>query len=159
MNRATVLLVAGVFLGGATPWLEAVVVVPGGIVAGLNPVVAVVAGTSGNLLTVALAAFFGERIRGWWLRRRAGRDGGADGAGTPSRRAARVERLARRWGLPALAVVGPIGLGTQVSTVVAVGMGTDARTAFAWIGAGTLAWSLLAAVAAVAGLSVLGAGA
>lgn len=171
MTRTNLLLLVGVFVGGATPWLEAIVVIPAGVIAGLHPVPAVIAGVAGNLATVALAAWFGERIRIGWLARRSRRrvalsggdgpagEGPADNPGRAdrtSRRRQRVERIARRWGLPALATLGPIGLGTQVSAVVAVGMGVNARTAFAWVGAGTVAWSILAAAAAVAGLSLAG---
>jgi uncharacterized membrane protein len=164
MPRSTLLLLA-VFVGGATPWLEAIIVIPGGIVAGLHPVPAVVAGVTGNLLTVALAAWFGDRMRRWWRARRTERrprpdDGDATepSDARPSRQAQRVERVARRWGLPALAVLGPIGLGTQVSVVVAVGIGVDARRAFWWIAIGTVLWSLIAAVAAVTGMSIAGMG-
>ena len=163
----TWLLLAGVFLGGAIPWLEAVVVIPGGILAGLHPVPAVIAGVTGNLLTVALATWFGDRMRRWWRARRAKRAELDDDvevidehtAARTSRRARRVERIARRWGLPALAVIGPIGLGTQVSAMVAVGIGIEARRAFIWIAAGTVAWSIAAAIAAVTGMSIAGIGA
>lgn len=164
MSRAELAGLAGVFLGGATPWLEAIIVIPAGIVGGLNPLATVTAGVTGNLATVAVAAWFGERIRAWWRSRRhaaSGADGSSDGhdrAATEPKRAARVERVVKRWGLPALAVLGPIGLGTQLSAVVAVGLGIKARTAFIWVGWGTVAWSVVAGVAAVTGLSVMGVG-
>src|SRR5699024_11527952 len=44
------------FLGGAFPWLEAVIVIPGGIIAGLPVVPVVIAAVTGNLTTIALAA-------------------------------------------------------------------------------------------------------
>jgi uncharacterized membrane protein len=164
MTRTVALLVA-VFVGGATPWLEAIIVIPGGILAGLHPVPALIAGVTGNLLTVALAAWFGDRMRRWWrarrLERRAHKEDSAASAESeerPGRQARRVERVARRWGLPALAVLGPIGLGTQVSVMVAVGIGVEARRAFWWVAAGTVAWSLVAAVAAVTGMSIAGVG-
>lgn len=56
----------GVLLGGALPWLEAVVVIPAGILLGLPPLAVVVAAVAGNLSTVALAAFAGERLRVVW---------------------------------------------------------------------------------------------
>lgn len=158
MTRASLAILLGVFIGGATPWLEAIVVIPGGIIAGVHPVPVVIAGVVGNLATVAVAAWFGERIRTWWVARRELRkeDGGRSESG---RRRQRVERVARRWGLPALAALGPIGLGTQISTVVAISIGITARVAFAWIAAGTIVWSIIAAVAAVTGLSLAGVGA
>ena len=149
----------GIFLGGALPWLEAVIVVPAGIIAGLDPVAVVLAGLSGNLLTVALAAFFGEQLRSWWVARR-GRDVPDDaGTGDEPRRSARrerTERVMRRWGMPGLTLLGPIGLGTQLSALLAVSMGVSARRTMVWIGAGTAAWTVLAAVLAVTGLSVAG---
>ncbi|MBB4930728.1 putative membrane protein [Lipingzhangella halophila] len=163
MSLGDVLLTAGIFLGGAAPWLEAVVVIPAGIVAGLHPVVAVLAGATGNLLTVGIAAWSGERIRRWWRARRRARRGAdtdTDPTGDPprDRRAARAKRIVQRWGMPMLALLGPLGLGTQVSAVVAVGIGITSRAAFAWIGAATVVWSLIAAAAALTGVSVAGIG-
>ncbi|MDV6013587.1 small multi-drug export protein [Haloechinothrix sp. LS1_15] len=163
MSVSSVLMLIGVFLGGAAPWLEAIVVIPAGIVAGLHPAPTVIVGLVGNLLTVALAAWFGERIRLWWFARRRQRvtvGAGAGGADEQERPAswARVERVMNRWGLPALAVLGPIGLGTQLSALVAVGLGVRPRVAFAWIGIATIVWSILAAIAAVTGMSIAGIG-
>lgn len=167
MTGGELLLLGGVFLGGAAPWLEAVVVIPIGIVAGMHPVLAVIVGLTGNLITVALAAWFGQRLRRWWTARRRARghvpgnpDGPADDAGSRrARRWRRIERVMRRWGMPALAVLGPIGLGTQVTALVAVSLGVRARAAFLWVGAGTLVWSVIAAYAAVTGLNFAGVGA
>jgi uncharacterized membrane protein len=129
VTGAQVAELVGVFLGGALPWLEAVIVIPIGIVAGLPPVLTVVVALVGNLLTVWLAAYYGERIRTWWRARRyRRRQAEAQVAGRlvpteePHGRAARVTRVMERWGMPGLAVVGPIGLGTQLSVVVAVGL-------------------------------------
>lgn len=153
-------LLAGVFLGGAAPWLEAIVVIPVGIVAGLPPGLALLAAVVGNLLTVAAAAWFGQRLRRWWIRRRRARGTGvadpatAEQPASRSKRWRRVERMMHRWGLPALAVVGPLGLGTQISALVAVSLGVTARAAFAWVGGGTVAWSVVAMVATVTGVDL-----
>lgn len=149
----------GVFAGGALPWLEAVVVIPGGIVAGLPVVPVFLAGVTGNLLTVALAAFAGDRIRTALAARRSRRAAArGDDPDETARRAARrrarrdrAERLMDRGGLPLLALLGPIGLGTQVSALVAVAAGIGPARSFAWIGAGTMLWCVVAAVATVAG--------
>lgn len=156
----------GVFVGGAIPWLEAIVVIPAGIIAGLPPVLVILAGASGNLLTVALAAFAGERLKEkWsaWRRRRRERAGTAAdpiaqtrGAERAQKRQARIERIMTRGGLPLLALVGPLGVGTQISALVAVATGVRARSAFAWIGGATLAWCIVAGVAAVHGIELLG---
>ncbi len=91
-------LAISAFLGGATPWLEAIIVILVAIIAGLHPGVAVASGASGNLLTVAVAAWSGERIVRWWRRRRGGEV-------VAEERGGRARRVLERWGLPALAVV------------------------------------------------------
>jgi hypothetical protein len=158
----------GVFVGGAIPWLEAIVVIPAGIMAGLPPVLVILAGASGNLLTVALAAFAGERLKQmWsaWRRRRRERTGAgavleqeARRAAAAQKRQACIERIMTRGGLPLLALVGPLGVGTQISALVAVATGVRARTAFLWIGGATLAWCIVAGVAAMQGIELLGGG-
>ncbi|PZR53181.1 hypothetical protein DNL40_09335 [Xylanimonas oleitrophica] len=156
---------AATFLGGAIPWLEAVVVIPAGIVAGLPTVPVIMAGTTGNLLTVGLAAFAGERIKErWsaWRARRASRSADAEAeerrAHRAARRQARIDRVMARGGLPLLALVGPLGLGTQLSALAAVAAGVGAARTFVWIGAATVLWCVVAAVAAVNGLELLGLG-
>ena len=63
-----------------------------------------------------------------------------------------------RWGMPGLALLGPIGLGTQFSAIAAVALGVTARSAFLWVGAGTVAWSIAAAGLTLGGVSVAGIG-
>lgn len=64
---------AAVALGGAIPWLEAIVVIPPAILFGLPAVPVTLVALLGNLSTVVLAAVAGERLRGAWQRRRARR--------------------------------------------------------------------------------------
>src|SRR5690625_5862378 len=72
------------------------------------------------------------------------------------KRRSRVERIMNRGGLPLLALVGPLGVGTQLSAIVAVAAGARAWPAFLWIGGATLGWCIVAGVAAVQGTELLG---
>ena len=142
----------GVLIGGAVPWLEAVTVIPAGILLGLPPVAVVAAAVVGNLSTVALAAFGGERVRTWLLARRR-RRAGAEGEG----RGSRAERAMRRFGLPGLAILGPLGLGTQLAAALGVSLGLDGRRVFLWVGAATIVWSLAAAALVIWGIDLVAA--
>lgn len=155
-------VLGGLFLGGALPWLEAIVVIPVGVLAGLPPVLVVLFAVTGNLLTVGLAAVFGERLRKWWTARRRTRGKNPAMKQDPAklerrnRRRARIKRAVDRWGMLGLAVLGPIGLGTQFSALAAVTLGVSARQAIVWVGAGTVAWSVAAAILTVSGVSIAG---
>lgn len=172
MTAGDWVLLGGVFLGGAFPWLEAVIVIPAGIVGGLPVLPVVLAALAGNLLTVWLTAVYGQRLRDWWVRRRARRQAAEAPGQAPQpgpeareavrrrdRRRERIDRVMDRWGMPGLAVLGPIGLGTQVSALAAVAMGVSARAAFLWVAAGTVGWSVAAAALTLTGVSFLGVGA
>ena len=165
MNVAQWLGLLGTFFGGALPWLEAVIVIPAGIVAGLPVVPVVVAAVTGNLFTVALAAWFGAQIMAWWSGRRQRGEWLKNDAETAEHRAAkrakrqqRILRVMDRGGMPALALLGPLILGTQLAVVAAVAVGISATRSFLWISSGTVLWALVAAVATVTGFEVLGIG-
>jgi hypothetical protein len=188
LSRNVFIELLGVFLAGATPWLEALLVVPAGIAAGLPFGWVLLAALAGNLLTVAVAVWFGEAIRDAWARRKARRgldaaaavsprdpdaDADPDASASvrdcapdalPSTRApepaspSRARRVFDRWGLPGLAILGPLGLGTQVSAALAVALGQGRRTTFVWISIATGVWALVAGLLAQGGLQLLGRG-
>jgi uncharacterized membrane protein len=55
-----------VLLAAAVPFLEVLLVVPAGIVAGLSPAATVVVAAAGNVATLALLVVAGDRLRRWW---------------------------------------------------------------------------------------------
>ena len=46
----------GVFIAGAIPWMEAIAVVPAGILVGLDPVATLISAVVGNSITIILFA-------------------------------------------------------------------------------------------------------
>ena len=42
----------GIFVAGAIPWMEAIAVIPSGIVMGIDPVQTVIAAVLGNAITI-----------------------------------------------------------------------------------------------------------
>jgi len=170
LSRNVLIELLGVFAAGATPWLEALLVVPVGVSAGLPFGAVMLAALSGNVLTIAVAIWFGEAIRDAWVRRKKRRALGrgdppasealppinsdADASAPPGR----ARRVFERWGLPGLAILGPLGLGTQVSAALAVALGQSRRSTFLWISVSTGVWALVAGVLALGGLRLLGMG-
>lgn len=161
MTAAQWSILLAMFIGGAIPWLEAIIVIPVGVLAGGPPVPVVLVALVGNLLTVWLTAVFGQRLRSWWSARRAAKRERAGGEHPETqqrrqRRAERIERVMNRWGMPGLALLGPLGLGTHLSAFAAVAVGVSSRAAFGWVAAGTVLWSVIAGVLTGAGVSFAG---
>jgi Ca2+/H+ antiporter, TMEM165/GDT1 family len=145
-----------VLVAAAIPWLEVLLVVPAGILAGLpwGPTVAVAA--VGNVATLVPVVVAADRLESWWRRRSdtapaADGEGGEDGG---VGRQGRARRLLDRYGVPGLAVLGPLLTGAHLAAAVAMAAGADRRRALVWFVSGVVAWALLAGV-----LTILGVGA
>lgn len=130
----------GVFLGGAIPWLEAIVVVPSGILIGLDPLLTVVFAVTGNAITIFLFAFGGSKIRSWMIKRRVSK-----GKTDESPRIAKAQRSFDRWGIYGLATLGPLVIGTQFAALVAVAGGVKPLKTSIVITAATVIWAGLIA--------------
>lgn len=137
-----------VFLAAATPVLEVLVVVPAGVIAGMPAIPTAAVAVAGNLTTVVLVGVAGDRMLGWWRRRRPAPEG------EPSARSQRARALARRWGVPGLAFLAPITTGTHIATVAALATGSDTRRVLRWMAAGLVVWAVVAAAATAAGLDL-----
>ena len=141
----------GVFIAGVIPWFEAIGVVPAGIVFGLDPVLTVIAAASGNLITIALFAFAGERIRNWVIARRA-----AKGKSAESKRYEKAQLSFQKYGVYGMAVLGPILIGTQFAAAVSVAAGVKPLKVTLLVGGSMLIWAIAIAYVFVAlGLNLI----
>jgi hypothetical protein len=126
----------GVFLAGATPWLEAVVVIPAGLLFGLDPFWVVTAGLVGNAITIFLFAYLGSAIREWIRSRRKGK------TSSKPDRFAKAQNLFDRYGIFGLAALAPVVVGTQFAAAIAVAAGVKPLRAALLITAATAAWAI-----------------
>jgi Ca2+/H+ antiporter, TMEM165/GDT1 family len=135
-----------VFVAAAVPVVEVLVVIPAGIVAGLAPVPVLVLALAGNLSTVALFVVAGDRLAAWWRARRPA------ASHTGERRAVRARRLAQRWGVPGLGLLGPLTTGSHVAAVAALATGAGQRRVLVWMTVGLVAWGITVAAATTLGV-------
>lgn len=132
----------GIFLGGAIPWIEAIAVIPSGILLGLDPIWVVIAASVGNILTIFLFAYSGSQIRSWTLKRREAR-----GKLGESKRFARAQEAFNKWGVFGVAFLGPILIGTQFAAAISVAAGVKPLKTSLIISASMVVWAVfLAAV-------------
>jgi membrane protein YqaA with SNARE-associated domain len=137
----------GVFLAGATPWIEAVVVIPAGLLFGLDPVWVVVSAMAGNAITIFLFAYLGSAIREWFRSRRK-----PENAAKPDR-FAKAQKLFDSYGIYGLALVSPILVGTQFAAAVAVAAGVKPLRTSVLITLATTLWAVgIAALMLIVGL-------
>lgn len=160
-----------VLVAAAVPWLEVLLVVPVGILAGLSPTAVVVVAAVGNVASLVPVVLGGDRLRAWWRARRRARmaaaneadgspgteAGGSPGGGPPaaSGRSARAQRVLDRYGLPGVALLGPLLTGIHVAALAALAAGAPKRPTLLWSTAGVVVWSAVTGVATVLGIDAL----
>jgi hypothetical protein len=140
----------GVFLGGAIPWLEAIAVVPAGIVLGLDPVLTVVFASVGNIITIAVFAYGGGALRNWIISRRV-----AKGKEPESPKFVKAQKAFDKYGIYGMAALGPILIGTQFAAAASVAAGVKPLKVTILVSAAMVIWAALIAWVVVAlGISV-----
>lgn len=176
------LLVAAI---GMIPYVEGEGSAALGILVGINPLVAAIAGAAGNILSVVLVVVFGARARDAVVARRARKaepvrvgagSGGdpADSAGAaepvgpadpadpaekPSRTAKGRRRLSAwlvRFGVPGASLIAPLALPTQLTAAFFVASGVRKGWVILWQVVAIVLWTGLVAAAALGLVTVLG---
>lgn len=128
----------GVFIAGATPWLEAVVVIPVGIAFGLSPLWTMVWALLGNASTIVAFALLSERIMSGMARRRARKGLSRE----PDARLERAQKIFIRYGVFGMAVVGPLIIGTQIAAAIAVSLGVSVWRSSTIVTLGAVVWGV-----------------
>jgi len=169
-----------VLLAGAVPSIEGDVAAVIGIVSGLNPIVAAIAGALGNFLTVLLIVLLTSRVRTAVVNRNRARVGatvgatGSSGFGSDevaaefeamatakpeskSRQKGR-QRFAKwlvRFGVPGASILGPIALPSQITSAMLVAGGSPRAWVLLWHAVSIALWTTVSAVSAWLALTVV----
>ncbi|WP_026584352.1 small multi-drug export protein [Bacillus sp. J33] len=130
-----------VFILAAIPWIEIAAVIPLAIIKGLNPFLVALLSFAGNFLTVFLLIILFERFREW-RRKKKGTEEKESG------RSKRGKKIWNRYGLPGLALAGPILIGTHIAAAIGMGLGAKKQWTTLWMTISLLLWSGIFAVAA-----------
>lgn len=140
----------GVFLAGAIPWMEAIAVVPSGIVIGLDPTAVVLAAILGNATTIFLFAYLSSRIRQLMSNRRI-----AKGKSPESPKFIKAKDAFDKYGIFGMALLGPILIGTQFAAAASVAAGVRPIRAATIITLSMTLWAIfIAVVMVVTGISL-----
>lgn len=118
---------------GAIPYLEAYGAAFLGVIAGVNPVIALAAGVIGNVVSMLLFIKIGHAYH----RRK------TDPHAPLSARQAKLKRSLDRWGIAVVSLIGPTILPSQINAGALVGFGADRRKVIIWTIAGILLWGVV----------------
>ncbi|TWT26327.1 small multi-drug export protein [Planomicrobium sp. CPCC 101110] len=133
-----------IFLGAAIPWFEIALVIPLGIVWGLSPFWVMLLAFVGNMLTVLALIVGFDKFRNWYTKRQEAK------GKTVNKKSDRAKRIWNKYGLPGLALLGPLLIGTHIAAFIGMTLGATKKNTTIWltisIGLWTLALGILTAL-------------
>lgn len=135
-----------VFFAAAVPGIEVLVAVPLGIVRGLPVPIAIILGFLGNASTIILEILIFEKLKNWWESRK------KKDVNIPSKRTVRAENIWGRYGIPGLALLGPILIGSHLAAFLALALGSSKKQTAAWLFISLAVWSIVFGVLTVLGV-------
>ncbi len=139
-----------VFVLAATPFFEVVGVIPIGVAAGLSSIPVTLISCLGNLLTIWLLIVLIDRIKQWMQKRKEKQ--GKESSGKRQQRAAKIWQ---RYGLPGLALIFPILIGSHLGAILAMGFGAGKKQVTIWMTASIVVWAIAAGVISHYGIDYL----
>jgi Ca2+/H+ antiporter, TMEM165/GDT1 family len=141
-----------VFILAALPWLESAAIVVLAIAFGLNPVTSTILAFTGNYLTVLLIVFLFDRWQQWRNKKRAA----ANDQIEESKKKKRAHNIFVKWGLPGLAIIGPLLIGTEIAAAFAMIFKAPRKNVLIWMTISLAFWTILFAAATYYGFNVFG---
>ncbi|MFG6476945.1 small multidrug efflux protein [Microbacterium sp. P06] len=124
-----------IFVAGAVPFIEGEGAASIGIIGGINPIIAAIAGALGNFVAVAIVVFLGATIRGALTRSK-----------DPKPKSARKEKFQRafnRYGVVGVSLLGPLLLPTHFTAAALVGSGVPKGRVLLWQAIAIVLWTTL----------------
>jgi Ca2+/H+ antiporter, TMEM165/GDT1 family len=139
-----------VFILAALPFFEGYAVIPLATVAGLQIIPVFLLGLIGNILTVFLLIKFVDQFQNW-RRKRKNSDETKE-----TKRTKRAFHLWKRYGLPGLAMFGPLLVGSHLTALASMSFGGAKKSTFLWVSASIIIWSIVFTVLLYFGIDFLG---
>jgi len=135
----------GVVLAGAIPFVESYFGSVIGVLAGIDPVVAVVAAVVGNIASMTVLVLGADRLRGRLAR----------GVREESPRRQRLRRVFDRYGVAGVSLLGQTILPSQVTSAAMVSFGASRNAVIFWQTVSILLWGIAFGVLATLGVELL----
>lgn len=135
------------FLMAAIPWFEILLVIPIGVGMGLEPFFVALVSFIGNFLPILLIVWLLNwfQTTAFYTRYKQRQATKQNMKNTPSR----GQRVFQRYGLPGLAILGPLVTGIHLATIMALSLKISKGRTTLWMGISLLIWTVGLTLASV----------
>lgn len=125
-----------VFLGAAIPWFEIALVIPLGVIWGLSPFWVMLLAFIGNMVTVLALIIGFDKFKDWHNKRQEAK------GKMQNKRSERAKRIWNKYGLPGLAMLGLILIGTHIAAFIGMTLGATKKNTTIWLTISIALWTL-----------------
>ncbi|SES12174.1 Putative small multi-drug export protein [Gracilibacillus ureilyticus] len=134
-----------VFIGAAIPWLEIALVIPLGIIRGLQPIVVIILAFIGNMFTIIPLIIGYDKFKQWLNKRQEQKS---------SKRTERAKSLWNKYGLPGMILLGPILIGSHIAAFIGMTLGATKKATLVWSTVSIGGWSLIFGLLTALGIDI-----
>ncbi|OMP67902.1 small multi-drug export protein [Domibacillus epiphyticus] len=138
-----------VFIAAAIPWMEIAFVIPVGIVRGLSPFWVMLLGFTGNMLTVLMLIIGYKKVEEW-VKNKLKKSGK-----TELKQTNRARAIMSKYGLPGLALLGPIFIGTHIAAFIGLSFGASKKWTTLWLTISIGLWTLVFGIGTMLGFDFI----
>lgn len=128
--------ILGLMLVGAIPFIESYLGSFLGTVIGINPFLAVPAAVIGNIICTFILIAIASRVRGAATR-------GREAQPEMSKRRKKVVANLERFGVPGVALLGPLVVASQITAPTLIAVGAKKSSVYLWTAISIAAWGIL----------------
>ncbi|MCM3131090.1 small multi-drug export protein [Paenibacillus provencensis] len=139
-----------IFIIAFAPWMDVSIVVPIGVVWGLPPIGVAITAFTGNFLLVLLLGLFFKQFYIWREKRRKEK-----GVTEPSKKEKKSKEIWEKYGIPGLALLAPLLVGTDIAAVLALTLGSSRFQVISWMTVSLAFWTAVFTIGSVYGFSFL----
>lgn len=133
-----------IFILAAVPWIEILIIIPIGIIQGLNPVLVGLLSFLGNLSTVYLLILFFEKFKQWRSKKKP----------KEKKRTKRAIEIWNKYGLPGLSLAGPLITGAHLAVVIAISLGAKKHLTLLWSTISLAVWTIVITIFSFYGIEL-----
>jgi len=130
-------------LAAAIPYVESYTAAAIGVIAGINPVIAIVAAIIGNIISMYLIVTFGHSIAKKYSN---GKE--------PTGKAKKLKDALNKYGVVGVSLLGQTLLPSQLTSVALVAFGASKQKVLFWQTISIIIWGVVAGLLAIYGVSV-----
>lgn len=145
----------GVMLAAAIPFVESYGGSVIGVLAGLDPAVAIIAAIVGNVVSMTVVVLSAHGVRSRVGAARASGTGSDDEATVESPRRQRLRARFDRYGVPGVSLLGQTILPSQITSAAMVGFGASRNAVILWQVISIMLWGVAFGVLAAIGVPLL----